>query len=97
MGLTTDQIEFLQKLLNGFDIAKESDDLAANPTAPMAQKGNRPLSLTARRMNRSYWVVDTGASDHMTGSTAIFEKFQIREGFNRIDGRWYGILSQGKR
>ena len=60
-------------------IAKELDDLATNTKAPMARKGNQFLSLTARKMNRSYWVVDIGASDHMTGSTTISKKFQGRD------------------
>ena len=28
-------------------------------------------------MNKSSWVVDTGASDHMTGSTTTLDNFQI--------------------
>ena len=28
-------------------------------------------------MNKSHWVVDTGASDHMTGSTTTLDNFQI--------------------
>ena len=45
----------------------------------MAQKGNLKFSLLTRKMNGSYWVVDTGASDLMTGSTTILEQFQPRD------------------
>ncbi|XP_052201688.1 uncharacterized protein LOC127807691 [Diospyros lotus] len=41
MGLTTDQIDFLQKLLQSSYIAKESDEATPNYSASMAQKDRR--------------------------------------------------------
>ena len=78
LNLTTDQVDFLQKLLNGAHIPKELDGPPATTSiSSLAQRGKSVFSLTARGVSNSSWVVDTGASNHMTGSMAMFEKFQL--------------------
>jgi len=78
LNLTADQVDFLQKLLNGAHIPKDLDGPVATTPAPsLAQRDKLVFSLTTRRINNSSWVVDTRASNHMIGSMTMFENFQL--------------------
>ncbi|GAV89710.1 UBN2_3 domain-containing protein, partial [Cephalotus follicularis] len=62
-----DQMDLLQKLL------QESVQSALNPkVASTTQKGKLPTVFCARRGNIEQWIVDSEASDHMTGDSSLF-------------------------
>ena len=41
-------------------------------TATVAQNVNLPTALNARKHSIQSWIVDSGASDHMTGDLSVF-------------------------
>jgi len=75
MILTSDQMQMLQKLLDS-QLTKDPDISTASTSASLVQRGNLKYSLTARSVNGKGWIIDTGASNHMTRSKLFFEKFQ---------------------
>ena len=44
-------------------------------TATVAQKGNLPTALNVRKHSIQSWIVDSGASDHMTGDLSVFHDY----------------------
>ena len=46
----------------------------------MAQKGKFPNALNANREEKSSWIVDSGASDHMTGNPQLFQSYSPGNG-----------------
>ena len=63
-----EQVEMLQKLLQ--------DSMQSAPrTATVAQKGNSLTALSARTGSSTPWIVDSGASDHMTGDATVLSTY----------------------
>ena len=46
------------------------------PTVSLATKGNIAYSFISERIPTSSWIIDTGASDHMTGSLNLLSNFE---------------------
>lgn len=46
-----------------------------SPTAAMAQTGTISQTLLSMSQQPNCWIVDTGASDHMTGSMEVFDDY----------------------
>ena len=44
-------------------------------TASIAQKGIFSHALNVRQENHTTWIVDSGASDHMTGNLMVFHEY----------------------
>nr|DAD41760.1 TPA_asm: hypothetical protein HUJ06_016083 [Nelumbo nucifera] len=72
----------------------------------IAQKGNFLKALTVKQEHYKPWIVDSGASDHMTGDRRVFhtyspcnETFTIRitdDSLAKVEGRnWFGCGIQG--
>ncbi|KAI5405320.1 hypothetical protein KIW84_052194 [Lathyrus oleraceus] len=88
--LTTEQLDRLYKLLE-----------SPTPSCSIATKGNSAfLSVSLSHT----WIVDSGASDHMTGESTLFssyspcagnKKIKIADGsLSAIAGKWSVVLSQ---
>ncbi|KAH7657630.1 RNA-directed DNA polymerase protein [Dioscorea alata] len=68
-----EQIEALRKMLQStIQSALKSSE---GNTATVAQKGNFYTALSAKK-NPAEWIVDSGASDHMTGDITTFADFK---------------------
>ena len=65
------QMELLQKL---FQQTIKTDGTNSS-TASMAQKGNTRNAMSVCKGGTTSWIVDSGASDHMTGNIATFSKY----------------------
>ena len=69
-------MEMLHKLL------QDSVQSALNPigTATVTQKGNSLIALSARRGSSTLWIVDSGASDHMTRDVTLLSTYSLCTG-----------------
>ena len=45
-------------------------------TGSMAQKGNLPVALSSQIEKNTSWIVDSRASDHMTGNSTLFHNLR---------------------
>ena len=66
-----EQIEWLQKM---FGQASSLTPIIS--TGSTAQKGKFFTALNAKSEDSSQWIVDSGASDHMTGDASLFHKYR---------------------
>ena len=60
LGFSKEQLEQLKAILNG------PSSTSVQPTASVAQKDNYSFALTAKTKISHSWVIDSGASYHMT-------------------------------
>ena len=67
-----EQLELLQKM---FGQSQQAHVTSMIGTRALAQKGNFLNALNVKRENMSLWIVDSRASDHMTGNANIFHKY----------------------
>ncbi|KAL8101714.1 hypothetical protein AgCh_033561 [Apium graveolens] len=94
---TQEQMDILQKLLN-----KEQSKSSLIGNGSVAQKGTTHHALNATKDYDTSWIVDSGASEHMTGNPTLFhsyqtcfEKHKIKiadESFSHIAGKGKIIL-----
>ena len=67
-SVTVEQLEEIQALLT-------KPKTVPTPTSNLAQKGNYLSSIHSISNNNGPWVVDFGASDHMTGCHSMFSHY----------------------
>jgi hypothetical protein len=89
-----DQVEELIRLL-------KSSSLSGIPNASLAQTGNfsTPTSLSCTSNMPAPWIIDSGASDHMTGLSSLFQTYSPCPGNKKIkiaDGSVSPIAGEGK-
>lgn len=68
---TGEQMEMLKNLFN--HIRTETTAAPTSSSAHVVQKGN---SFVSKREDPTIWIVDSGASDHMTGSANLFYSYK---------------------
>ena len=93
-------MDILQKLIN----QQQSSNTSVIGTRSLAHKGTFLNTLSATREKISPWIVDSGASDHMTGDARIFntyipchENFSIRianGSLSRVTGTGSVVISK---
>ena len=71
LGFSKEQLVQLKAILNG------PSSTSVQPTASVAQKGNYSSALTAKTENSHSWVIDSGASDHMTSHLSVYHLFAL--------------------
>ncbi|RVW98483.1 Retrovirus-related Pol polyprotein from transposon RE1 [Vitis vinifera] len=91
-----EQLEALQKM---FQQTLQSTGTTIG-TASVAQKGIFSHALNVRQENHTTWIVDSGASDHMTGNLMVFHEYTPCHNNSSIriaDGTLSRALNSGKR
>ena len=95
-----EQMEMLQKMLQ----ATVQSALNIVGTTTVAQKGNTQTALSTRKGDLMSWIVDSGASDHMTGDITVFNDYKSCYGdttvrivdgsFSKVEGVGSVIISK---
>ncbi|RVW21058.1 Retrovirus-related Pol polyprotein from transposon TNT 1-94 [Vitis vinifera] len=91
-----EQLEALQKM---FQHTLQSTGTTIG-TASVAQKGIFSHALNVRQENHTTWIVDSGASDHMTGNLMVFHEYTPCHNNSSVriaDGTLSKALNSGKR
>ncbi|RVW47126.1 Retrovirus-related Pol polyprotein from transposon RE1 [Vitis vinifera] len=73
-----EQMEMLQKLLSPLLSVQSQTGSSSNQVigfGTLAHKGNFLSAFTAGKKRKKPWIVDSGASDHMTGDATIFDTY----------------------
>ncbi|RVW73200.1 Retrovirus-related Pol polyprotein from transposon RE1 [Vitis vinifera] len=73
-----EQMEMLQKLLSPFLSVQSQTGSSSNRvigSGTLAHKGNFLSAFTTGKKRKKPWIVDSGASDHMTGDATIFDTY----------------------
>lgn len=84
-----EQIDQLLKLI-------KSNSSSGIPNVYLAQTGRNPIALSC--LNSSPWIIDSGASDHMTSFSHLFETYSPCSGNQKIriaDGSFSPIAGKG--
>ena len=68
-----DQMDILQKLISQAYSSSSTPTIIS--TGSVAQRGNIPSALHVSHHSLTPWIVDSGASDHMTGDKNLFSSF----------------------
>lgn len=87
-------MDILQKLLN-----KEQSKSSLIGSGSVAQKGPTCHALNATKDYDTSWIVDLGASDHVTGNLTLFQSYQPcieRHKIEIADGSFSRVASKGK-
>ena len=70
---TKEQLEMLQQLMSQ-NFLSQSSNLTSS-TGMLAQKGNFSNAYVINKQHLNPWIIDSGASDHMTGDGTIFHEY----------------------
>ncbi|RVW81318.1 Retrovirus-related Pol polyprotein from transposon TNT 1-94 [Vitis vinifera] len=73
-----EQMEMLHKLLSPLLSVQSQTGSSSNQvigSKTLAHKGNFLSAFTAGKKRKKPWIVDSGASDHMTGDATIFDTY----------------------
>ncbi|RVW60823.1 Retrovirus-related Pol polyprotein from transposon TNT 1-94 [Vitis vinifera] len=73
-----EQMEMLQKLLSPLLSVQSQTGSSSNQvigSGTLAHKGNFLSAFTTSKKRKKPWIVDSGASDHMTGDATIFDTY----------------------
>lgn len=90
---TKDQLEHLYKLFQSSSVN------SSTPSCSLAQKGDYlSAALVCHHSNPCSWIIDSGATDHMTGSPSLFSAYKPCAGNQKIkiaDGSLSAIAGKG--
>ena len=91
-SFTKDQLEHLYKLF-------QSSSFNSSTPCSLAQKGNYlSAALVCHHSNPCFWIIDSGATDHMTSSPSLFSVYKPCAGNQKIkitDGSLLAIAGKG--
>jgi hypothetical protein len=62
----------------------KSNSSSGIPRVSVAQTGNEPNALSCCLNSSAPWIIDSGASDHMTSSHNFFESYSSCSGIEKI-------------
>ncbi|KAJ9550707.1 hypothetical protein OSB04_014752 [Centaurea solstitialis] len=86
---SVEQIEQLKHLFT-------ASSTSATPTCTVAEKGTSDMTLNT--IQGDEWIVDSGASDHMTGSSHVFSSYKPCSGTQKVrvaDGSLAPVAGKG--
>ena len=76
----------------------KSNSSSGIPSVSVAQTGNEPNALSCWLNSSAPWIIDSGASDHMTSSHNFFESYSSCSGIEKVgivDGSFSSIAGKG--
>ncbi|KAL5741619.1 hypothetical protein ACOSP7_028351 [Xanthoceras sorbifolium] len=80
-----EHMDMLQRL---FNMSPASPTTSVVGTDSLAQKGNFLQALNMKKEKSSSWIVDSGASDHMTGDISVFKNYRPCHGLGLGEDDW---------
>ena len=93
-SFTKEQLDALQKLFGHISIPSQATPTASHQhTSMTAHQGTLLSTFTAKIRKSKPWIVDSGASDHMTGDISIFQHYKSNQGVSTVRIA-YGSLSK---
>ena len=87
-----EQVDHILKLL------KSNSGLSGTPSASLAQTGRESIALSCCFPDSAPWIIDSGASDHMTSFSHLFDTYTPCSGHEKIriaDGSFSPIAGKG--
>lgn len=63
-------------MLSQTNVTKSKNSENPNPTLSVARKDNDTYSLISQKFPTGCWIIDIGASDHMTGSLNMLSNYE---------------------
>jgi hypothetical protein len=70
-----EQLEILQKLFSQNSLSQPSMSASGSGSGLSAQKGKFSTALTVSKKHLNPWIIDSGASDHMTGDATLLNEY----------------------
>lgn len=96
-AFSKEQLEQLYQLMSSHSISNTPNSSSYIASSSLAQKGTYPATFTAgSKLNP--WIIDSGATDHMTGSSSIFSSYSPLSGNLKVkiaDGSLTSIAGKG--
>ena len=93
----SEQLEKLYELFSNFQ-ASGQVSTSSNPSASLAHQGNFLKALASTVCTQNGWIIDSGASDHMTSEYTLFTTYSPCAGNSKIriaDGSLSSIAGKG--
>ena len=82
---TKEQLDALQKLFGRISIPSQATPTTSHQhTSMLAHQGTLLSTFTTKIKKSKPWRVDSGASDHMTGDTNIFQHYKPNQGVSTV-------------
>lgn len=92
-SISWDKIEALRRFMSNLDTSTSSLQTT------FAQSGTFAFAFSASVSSPSYsWIIDSGASDHMTGASSFFSSYSVCSGKDKVciaDGSYSSIVDKG--
>lgn len=91
-----DQMDQLYKMLSNFQTSSQPSE--GLPSGSLVHKGNFSKALNTISQTKNPWIVDSGASDHMTGNSHIFSTYSPSAGNLKVqiaDGSLSSVAGKG--
>jgi len=93
-AFNSEQMEQLYKMFSGLQSSSQTN----NPSGSLAHKGNFLRALNSTTQSQTPWIIDSGASDHMTDSYHLFSSYSTCAGNLKVkiaDGSLSTVVGNG--
>ncbi|KAL6348502.1 hypothetical protein AAG906_009962 [Vitis piasezkii] len=95
---TTEQMAELQQFFMQAQFQQHNTQASPTPSCSIAQKDRFSSALTTKSATVESWIIDSGASDHMTGSHDLFTNYTLCPGTFKIqiaNGSLSSVVDKG--
>ncbi|KAE8673438.1 Detected protein of unknown function [Hibiscus syriacus] len=96
-AFSKEQLEQLYQLMSSHSISNTPNPSSYIASSSLAQKGTYPIAFIAGSKSNP-WIIDSRATDHMTGSSSIFSSYFPLSGNLKVkivDGSLTSIVGKG--